>query len=34
MQSGFHGNKLFGHRDQIRGREGDCGLEEDEEETS
>ena len=34
MQSGFHGNKIFGHRDQIRGREGDCGLEEEEEEKS
>ena len=27
FQSGLAGNKLFQHRDQIRGRDGDCGLE-------
>lgn len=33
FQSGLTGNKLFQHRDQIRGREGDCSLDDKEEET-
>ena len=32
FQSGLAGNKLFQHRDQIRGREGECSLDDTEEE--
>ena len=32
FQSGLTGNKLFQHRDQIQGREGDCSLDNKEEE--